>query len=169
MAEVTCGSDGIECSHPVQVVIRTCAFTNTDMSLLLGLQTSLCVCVCVLSHQHALCASVAHRLWTAAEAQSGFYGHDSVWLQFLAWAPSAHKINTAQVWWGINAAMHWTSWACVHKILVTFGALWPRGTCGPLRDLMANRTTCLLTNMNNKTNTWRTVERKSAQILGLSV
>lgn len=36
-------------------------------------------------------------------------------------------------------------------IFLTLGALWPRGTCGPLLDFMANRIICLLTKMNSRT------------------
>lgn len=40
----------------------------------------------------------------------------------------------------------------------TFGALWPSGTCGPLRDFIAKRIICLFTKMNSNTNTWKMTE-----------
>lgn len=38
-------------------------------------------------------------------------------------------------------------------IYFTFGALCPIGACGPRRDLIAKRMICLLTKINNNTNT----------------
>lgn len=40
----------------------------------------------------------------------------------------------------------------------TFGALWPSGTCGPLRDFIAKRIICLFTKMNSSTNTCRVTD-----------
>lgn len=104
----------------------------------------MCVFVCS-SYQTVLSALTGHHLETADEAQSGFSGHGSAWHQFLVSAPGTKTQFFSTNTKNIRTHLHYNS------VRLTFGALWPRSTCGPLRDFMASRIICLLTKMNSKT------------------
>ncbi len=51
------------------------------------------------------------------------------------------------------------------EIHFTFGALWPIGACGPRRDLIAKRMICLLTKINNSTNTCKQNQKRQDRSL----
>lgn len=83
-------SDGIQGSHPVQVVMATCK-KNTQTFLCTAIKTtylySFTTNVCVLVCSSNPNASAGHHLETADEAQSGSSGPGLVWLQFPVLAP----------------------------------------------------------------------------------
>lgn len=154
-------SDGIKCFHSIQIVTgtwNTCTHRLLSarawklfMWIASGVVRVMCVFVCS-SYQTVLSALTGHHLETADEAQSGFSGPGSAWLQFLVSAPGTKTQFFSTNTKNIRTHLHYNS------VRLTFGALWPRSTCGPLRDFMASRIICLLTKMNSKTKIWKKVK-----------
>ena len=128
------------------------------MKMLSGL---VCVCVCV-------CVCVSPGCFNRSSSEDSRRG--SKWI-FWTWQSLAsisclssyrarkhthtytHTHTNIHETPSCNIILYQQNTAQHHCVCVTLGALWPMGTCGPLRDFMANRIICLFTKINSKTNT----------------